>query len=67
MIDCDEYVAFRGAINGIYEHEDIMKLMIINHYKWTEEEYLNTSIDFIFKCYIYLQEKQKKLNKKNGR
>lgn len=43
----------------------IIKAQLCYEFKWSEEQFNNTSLDFIFKCIIYLEEVQRAMEKAN--
>ena len=51
-------------MNGLDYDFDVVKINLCYEFKWTEQEFNNQSMDFIFKCIVYVEELRKKKDKK---
>lgn len=60
MAELEDYQHFRAALKGMASDFDALKTQICHEFKWSEADFEKTSLDFIIKCIIYIEEKRKK-------
>lgn len=69
MFDLERHTDFRDCLNNINDDYafDALLIGLCERFGWTEDQIKNTSVDFIIRCSIYLEEQARKAEREQKR